>query len=148
MFDPYNKRLVYTIYNTEASTPELEPGTGPIIKLYFTVPADAEPEQFATLTLDGFLSYYPLFSGSIINYNPTPVSGSVSLPFMCGDVNDDEIVNLFDITYLIAFLYQSGPPPEVMAGADVNGDTLVNIFDVTFLIAYLYQSGPPLDCPN
>jgi hypothetical protein len=33
---------------------------------------------------------------------------------VCGDTNGDEDVNIFDITYLIAYLYIEGPPPPNM----------------------------------
>ncbi len=147
IYDPYNKHLVYNLYNTESTTPELEPGSGPIIKLYFTIPASANADQSALLDISGFASYNPLFVGSIISYNPSSIAGSVDLPYMCGDVNEDELVNLFDITYLITFLYQSGPPPTPMVAADVNNSGDCNIFDVTDLISHLYRGGGPLQCP-
>jgi hypothetical protein len=77
----------------------------------------------------------------ISGWNPNPGDP------ICGDVNGDEIVNLFDATYLIAFLYSGGSPPDNLELADVNGDGRVNIFDVTFLVAYLYKNGPVPDCP-
>jgi len=67
--------------------------------------------------------------------------------YECGDVNDDETVNIFDVTYLISYLYLSGPAPDPMESADVNNDGDVNIFDVTYLILYLYLEGPAPDCP-
>ncbi len=69
------------------------------------------------------------------------------VPKICGDVNNDGDINIFDITYLISYLYLSGPPPESPSVADVNNDGTLNIFDITHLISYLYLSGPPPDCP-
>ncbi len=66
---------------------------------------------------------------------------------LCGDVNLDGLVNIFDITYLIEYLYQEGPAPNPMESADVNNDSLINIFDITHLIGYLYLEGPPPTCP-
>jgi hypothetical protein len=62
--------------------------------------------------------------------------------YVNGDVNDDRIVNLLDITYLIAYLYQGGPAPVRINHGDPNGDCTVNILDVSYLISYLYLSGP------
>jgi len=62
-----------------------------------------------------------------------------------GNCNGDAVINIFDITYLISYLYLGGPPPtpyELCSG-DPNGDCICNIFDVTYLIRYLYQDGPP-----
>jgi len=67
--------------------------------------------------------------------------------FVCGDVNDDELVNILDIVYLINYKYKSGPAPLYMNSADVNGDLTVNILDVVYLINYKYKGGPAPDCP-
>jgi hypothetical protein len=65
----------------------------------------------------------------------------------CGDVNGDCAINIFDIVYLINYLYLEGPPPDPLESADVNNDGAVNIFDATYLISYLYLDGPPPICP-
>ena len=65
-----------------------------------------------------------------------------------GDVNNDAIINVFDVTYLINYSYLGGPPPapdKLMA--DANCDGIVNIFDTTFLLAWLYKGGPPPPMP-
>jgi len=67
--------------------------------------------------------------------------------FMCGDANNDEYVNIFDITYIIQYLYQEGPAPNPSGSADVNNDSTINIFDITYLIEYLYMEGPEPNCP-
>ena len=67
--------------------------------------------------------------------------------FICGDANDDSTVNIFDITYIINYLYRDGPSPDPIEAADVNNDGAVNIFDITYLISYLYLEGPEPDCP-
>jgi len=59
-----------------------------------------------------------------------------------GDVNLDETIDIFDITYLITYLYLSGPSPMVPNLADVNSDCTINLFDITYIISYLYLSGP------
>ncbi len=67
--------------------------------------------------------------------------------YACGDVNGDEDINIFDIVYLIDYLYRDGPEPVDLWTADVNGDGDVNIFDIVYLIDYLYRDGPPPACP-
>jgi hypothetical protein len=60
-----------------------------------------------------------------------------------GDANGTGEVNIQDITYVVNFLYKSGPPPkydQLMADADCNG--VVNILDLTYLIKFLYKGGP------
>ncbi len=59
-----------------------------------------------------------------------------------GDVNIDGAINIFDITYVISYIYLAGPPPSIMNLADVNGDCTIDVFDITYLISYLYLFGP------
>jgi hypothetical protein len=60
-----------------------------------------------------------------------------------GDANGDEDINIFDVTYIISFLYLDGPVPKYdyfMGDIDCNGT--VNILDVSYLIKFLYLDGP------
>ena len=75
------------------------------------------------------------------------LSLTVGPAFICGDVNADLLINIFDITHIIAFLYQDGPPPQPMESGDVNNSGEINIFDVTTLINYLYMGGSEPVCP-
>ncbi|MCX6829912.1 MAG: hypothetical protein NT002_11620 [candidate division Zixibacteria bacterium] len=69
-----------------------------------------------------------------------------------GDANHNGILNIADITYLIKFLYQSGPKPPCQGGVgkypegDANGNGITNIADITYLVKFLYQSGPAPIC--
>ncbi|PKK82687.1 MAG: hypothetical protein CVT49_12470 [candidate division Zixibacteria bacterium HGW-Zixibacteria-1] len=67
--------------------------------------------------------------------------------YVCGDANDDESVNLLDITYLINYIYKSGPEPVPPEAGDPDGNGLTNILDITYLINYLYKEGPMPVCP-
>jgi hypothetical protein len=73
-------------------------------------------------------------------------NGSLTV-FLCGDINDDEAVNIFDVTELIGTIYLYWPQPdywEILG--DINNDGVVNIFDVTYLISYLYMDGSAPTC--
>jgi len=65
-----------------------------------------------------------------------------------GDANDNEIINILDITYLINYLYKTGPAPQpyTVCSGDCNCDCIVNILDVTYLINYMYKGGAA-PCP-
>jgi len=61
-----------------------------------------------------------------------------------GDANDNTVINILDITYLIGYKYQEGPAPipyEICSG-DPTIDCTVNILDITYLIDYKYKNGP------
>jgi C1A family cysteine protease len=68
-------------------------------------------------------------------------------PYICGDANDDGSVNIIDISYLIEYLYLSGPAPVAYNSGDVNSDGTINILDISVMIDFLYNEGPPVDCP-
>jgi len=84
---------------------------------------------------------------SIGAFDEKPFSLLIGMDYICGDVNVDTAVNIFDVTYLISYLYMEGPPPVPIESGNVNNDETVNIFDITYLIAYLYMEGPPPNCP-
>ncbi len=68
-----------------------------------------------------------------------------------GNCNGDATTNIFDVTYLISYLYKSGPAPipYPICSGDPNCDCTVNIFDVTYIISYLYKNGPaPCTCQD
>jgi hypothetical protein len=66
---------------------------------------------------------------------------------ICGDVNEDGVVNVGDLVYLATYLFLNGPPPSwPMNRADVNGDGIVNVGDLVYLATYLFGGGPPPDC--
>lgn len=62
--------------------------------------------------------------------------------FIPGDSNNDGIINIFDISFIISYLYLSGPAPEHMSAADPNADCVINLFDATYIQVFLYQEGP------
>jgi len=81
-------------------------------------------------------------------YNDTLLKTVVTpRPFVCGDANASGTINILDITYIIAFLYQSGPAPNPIESGDADNSGAVNILDITRLIAYLYSGGQPPVCP-
>ncbi len=148
MADPLNRRAAFSLYNTDDATPDLVAGSGPVIKLYFTIPGSATPEQGATVAFDGFLTYWPRFSGPVMEYVPRLVSGTVSLPFDCGELDGNTKTDMLDILFLINYLYKYGPAPSILKAADVNGDCSMDMLDVIHMINYLYKGGDPLTCPG
>ena len=71
----------------------------------------------------------------------------------CGDVNNDYLVNIFDITHLISYLYMDGPEPDCSnTVTDTNGNVYqtVKIGDQWWMAENLkvthYRNGDPI--PN
>ncbi len=82
--------------------------------------------------------------------NPTTLNVDMTVtdinPYICGDADNDGLVNVLDIVYLIDFKFKTGPPPVSLWAADVNGDIEVNILDILYMIAFKYQGGPAPAC--
>jgi hypothetical protein len=67
--------------------------------------------------------------------------------YTCGDVNEDEVVDIGDIVFLINYVFYSGTPPSpVLNHADVNSDWVVDIGDIVYLINYVFYSGTQPVC--
>jgi len=73
-----------------------------------------------------------------------------------GDVNGSfgsgGTVNVADLTYLVDYLFNLGPPPPCYEQANADGSSglgnQVNVGDLTFLVAYLFaNSSAPPPCP-
>ncbi len=65
-----------------------------------------------------------------------------------GDVDASSGIDVGDLTYLVAYLFQSGSVPPCPEHADVDGSGGIDVGDLTWLVAYLFQGGPtPPLCP-
>jgi len=81
--------------------------------------------------------------------DPVRLAAGCCLAFR-GNVDGDpaDAVNISDLTYLVATLFQGGPEPPCPAEADVEASGAVNVSDVTYLVSALFQGGPaPAACP-
>jgi PKD repeat protein len=144
--DPTHKKLAISLNNPPSDTLMLLPDYGPLVKLYFHCSTTVAPADMAIVTIQDFDIFRLLFKGKQFGYTPDILPGNVYAPFLCGDANGDGIINIKDITYLISYLYQSGPEPIPIVAGDVNGNGDLNIKDITYLINRLYRGGPAFHC--
>ncbi len=65
---------------------------------------------------------------------------------LCGDANDDGLVDLGDAVRLLNYLFKNGPAPvpHTCAG-DTNNDDLIDLGDAVGLLNYLFKGGLPPD---
>ena len=145
-FDPMNKNITFSLLNYELDTPFLDPGAGPVLKIYFTISGSATFEQSANISMAGYGNYEPTFFGPILNYSPDHTNGVVTLYYKCGDADGNDALNILDVTYIISYLYKNGPPPIPEAAGDVDKSQSCNVLDISYLINYLYKGGPPPIC--
>ena len=70
----------------------------------------------------------------------------VNIGVLCGDANEDGVINVGDVVYLVTYLYKGGPSPQPSdCAGDVNCNDVVNVGDVVHLATYLYRGGPGPD---
>jgi PKD repeat protein len=149
-YDAENYRATVTlnnaVFNQELGTFDLDPGYGPILKLYFTIPGSSTSSDPNPVIIEGYMTYSPMFYGPIADNAPHLDPGTISIDFICGDANGDGRVNALDITFMINYLYKKGAAPEPNQAADVNHDGRINALDVTYMINCMYKGGDPPDC--
>lgn len=120
----------------------------------FTLKSGTLPAGLTLDTLSGIISGIPYDYGTF-NFNirandqyssykdsadytitVAPVAG------LAGDADNNDAVNILDITFLLSYLYKSGAAPPVMALADPNRSCDISVLDITYLISFLYKDGP------
>jgi len=74
--------------------------------------------------------------------------GIAGIDYECGDINNDNKINIMDVVFLINYLYNDGAPPAYPGLADVNNSGSINLLDGIHLIDYLYKSSVYLTCPE
>jgi hypothetical protein len=131
-----------------ASWLSVDPGAGIIPEFDSdTIVVQFDAAGLAADTYDGQLIINSNDPDSPLLTVPVTMTVTTGESWICGDANGNGILNLLDITYIIAYLYQEGPPPDPLASADVDSSGNVNIVDISYLINYLYMSGPEPNCP-
>lgn len=75
--------------------------------------------------------------------NPWIASASmtVQVPYSEGDANGDSSLDIDDIVFMIAFVFNGGPAPQPVFAADANCSGGVDVDDVVYLINHIFQGG-------
>ncbi len=144
-------RLIKTVGN---NLPALMPGEGPVLKLYFTVPSGNVFNLSAPILMNGYNSYLPGYTGSMIDIALPIVNGDISVLECCyqrGDVAEPTDGNVYvnDLIFLVNYIFKSGVEPSCHKTGDcavpLDGNIFVN--DLTYLVNYIFKSGPePPEC--
>ncbi|MCK5127966.1 MAG: immune inhibitor A [candidate division Zixibacteria bacterium] len=65
---------------------------------------------------------------------------------LCGDANNDGVINVGDAVFLINYVFKGGEAPVSDNAADANGDGTVNVADAVYLINFAFKGGPDPIC--
>jgi PKD repeat protein len=142
-FDPYTGIITW-FCDSIMLPPNVNPPEGEGYFLYSIAP-DSGLEPGTRLYNTAWIRFD--FNAWLMAPEEGPLYRTIAAKYICGDANGDESINILDITFLIAYVYQEGPLPDPLESADVNSDGTVNILDITYLIAYIYLDGPEPTCP-
>jgi len=66
--------------------------------------------------------------------------------FLRGDANNDGLIDLGDVIYILNYLFKHGPYPIPMEAGDANCDDKVDMGDAIYVLNYLFKHGPPPGC--
>lgn len=73
--------------------------------------------------------------------------GAQERPFVRGDVNQDEAVNIADATALLLYLFSSSSGLPCEKAADVDDSGSINISDAIYALDFLFGTGAPPPSP-
>ena len=93
--DAWNSRYTFKVDLTdESGLPPLPAGSGPILKVYFTIPSTASADQTVDIFLDGYWDgshdRTPTYSGPLIAYQSASVPGAISIIDCSGNPADTD----------------------------------------------------------
>lgn len=146
--DAANKRLALRLLSSPIDNlPYLEPGYGPIVKLYFTMPYQSNWSESTLVEVCPYYTYEPQFAFPELTWKPICVAGSVTQALVRGDLDLTPGISVSDLTYLVEFLFKGGNPPAYEGAGDVDCDGGTNVNDLSYLVAYMFRGGAePVVC--
>lgn len=146
--DVGNRRFaVELLADNGGGAPSLTPGTGEVLKLYFTIDANA----FGDLTniIDTAIGVQSVKLSTPNNiYVASSYSGAIKTRHVLrGDANNNGAINVLDLNLLVAYMFADGPVPLTIQHGDCNASFTINVLDINYLVTYMFASGPPPPTP-
>lgn len=126
------------IYISSVSAKEFKGNSGAIMTLSLTAANDFTGP--AVIELKNSICAEAIGTRHVLDNEICHVNPSTT-PIKLGDVDDDGVVNISDVTALIDYLLSGNATNISVVNADVDADGNVNISDVTALIDLLLTAG-------
>jgi len=158
-YSPATKRFTVQLGASADGYPGVQPGSGPLLKLYFHINGLPILGGYVEIVLDGYYTpghdRLPVFSGIFADYQPATSAGLVFNGDCCdlrGDIDNSGAppIDIADLVYLVDFMFNGGPPPMCFDEGDVDASDVepIDIADLVYLVDFMFNSGPaPPPCP-
>ena len=82
-----------------------------------------------------------LFAFAVIAAIISLTANETSAYYICGDVNDDENVNVSDAVRIVNYVFIGGDPPDPLSVGDCNCDGTCNVSDAVSVINFVFIGG-------
>jgi len=129
----------YMIENVPFMFPDDTSGTAPS-----SVNFGVDPTGF---TLGEYRDSLKIYAPGASN-SPGTIRLTLQMWRFVADVNWSGEINVTDMVYMVAYLFEQGPGPKpTLFVGDLNCDHFVNVADLTYFVAYMFQQGP-MPCGN
>jgi hypothetical protein len=145
IWDPNNERYsVELIADDGGGSPPLPPGDGEVMIIRIR----SDRTIFGGLSDTVTTGSTPVsLESTLMTYEPIVHPAEIVTKFVdrCDvDYSNDGILDIGDLTSLIAYLYIPGSPaPPTLQSGDCDANLRTDIGDLTFLIHFLYLDGDP-----
>jgi hypothetical protein len=104
----------------------------------FSQPAGRYPVTADRIGYETWLQIAEVFGEVDLQIELTPA------PYVNGDVDFNQLVNVSDIVYLVNFVFGNGTYPVPWAAAvAIDSDPSVNVSDIVYMINFVFGDGPP-----
>ncbi len=129
MWDLTQAGRAFMLCYTNGASPAGPSGSGVLATMHFQAP---NTSQVVTSQLGLTQVEVVEIDGTVV---PTTVQNGVIAVVECHDVDGNNFVNIFDVSFVAARFGQTPSSPGWDPAADVNGDGFVNIFDLSMVAA-------------
>ncbi|MCH9031093.1 MAG: S8 family serine peptidase [candidate division Zixibacteria bacterium] len=149
-FEPFSKKATIDLQSDLVAgfSDYLDPDTGAVINLYFTVSTSSAGGVVVPInitTFSGSLSEETIYGA----FAPVYVTPAIKIGCckLAGDADNSGGLDIADATFIVKYIFQDGEAPPCLDQANTDGGVSgIDISDATYLVKFIFQSGTDPDC--
>ena len=121
----FNMYRFYNLTDTTYSQPQ---------RINSSMILDTTYTDYAVTPGTHYCYYYKVVNTDFTESDSSNIVNAIPYDAPNGDANGDLVVNVLDITTVIAFMLNQNPQPFLFDAADVNGDDVINVLDIIGIV--------------